>query len=297
MVEGLSIIIPSLNEGRSVEIMIPNIIETIGIEDYEIIVINSGGTETSAIKKMPEVHLYESPTQLGECQARNFGVSKASKEYLVFLDAHMNFNKKWGSKFLSDLNKNNDSVIAPCITVMGKEHLKGYGEIWKNLMMENDWLSLGKSDIHEIPFAGGACLAVEKRTFLDIGQFDDGMSNYGSADIELSLRTWLLGYHILCDPSIEVAHQFRSKLDRPYQLEWRSVSHNKLRLAFSHFCSARLNTFLKEYSNKLADPSTFAKLMLLVLERRVLERREALFKNRVNSDDWFFEKFPMNGWE
>ena len=54
MINSISIIVPSLNEFDSVEKMIFNVIDTIELDDYEIIIVNSGGTETSAIQKLPK---------------------------------------------------------------------------------------------------------------------------------------------------------------------------------------------------------------------------------------------------
>jgi len=75
MAKNLSIIIPSLNEGNSVEKMVSNINGTIGLDQYEIIVVNSGGTETSDIGKLPMVYVYETPRE-GAPQARNFDLLK-----------------------------------------------------------------------------------------------------------------------------------------------------------------------------------------------------------------------------
>jgi glycosyltransferase involved in cell wall biosynthesis len=49
----LSIIIPSLNKGDSILTMVSNILDTINLDNYEIIIVNSGGTEKSAIKDLP----------------------------------------------------------------------------------------------------------------------------------------------------------------------------------------------------------------------------------------------------
>src|SRR5215210_48538 len=156
-----SIIIPSFNEGNSLETMIPNINETIGLDPddkYEIIVVNSGGTETQKIKKLPMVTVYDSPKRLGAPQARNFGANKASGDILVFADAHLQFEPGWGEKFIRDLHRKRGSIVTPCISAMGDPSYGGCGFEWDEKIMDIVWIaSCNDHGIHEIPFSPGAC--------------------------------------------------------------------------------------------------------------------------------------------
>jgi glycosyltransferase involved in cell wall biosynthesis len=288
--KSLSIIIPCLNEGTSLERMISNINDTIRLDNYEIIIVNSGGTETSAIANYPEVRIFNSPTRLGAPQARNYGANKAYSNNLLFGDAHLEFKEGWGHRIMYDLANNKQSIVAPCITVAGRENIKGYGFRWKNLKMDIEWLPRVKSGIYEIPYAGGACIAVKKMMFDEIGQFDSGIRFWGGADYELSLRTWLLGHRVLCDTSIEVAHVFRHAF--PYKVEWRDIYYNKIRIAFSHLHSERLGRFLQSNSSM----PDFVGLILKNIRDGILDRRQLLFTNRKNTDGSFFDKFPMDGW-
>jgi glycosyltransferase involved in cell wall biosynthesis len=102
MPSGLSVIIPSLNEDRLLEKTVSNINHTIGIKEYEIIIVNSGGTETSAIRKLPLVQVHDTLRQ-GIPQARNYGASRSSYDALLFADAHLKFEAGWGDKILRDL--------------------------------------------------------------------------------------------------------------------------------------------------------------------------------------------------
>jgi glycosyltransferase involved in cell wall biosynthesis len=285
----LSIIIPCLNEGISVEIMVYNIINTIGIKHYEIIVINSGGTETSNIKNLAKVNVYEMQRQ-GAPQARNFGAEKAYGDILLFADAHNEFKKDWGFKILNAFEFNPKSIITPRITVLGDENSRGCGFKWIDLSMKIYWLPDLKPEIHEIPFACSCCMALEKNMFNEIGQFDSGIRFWGEEDSELSIRAWLMGHPVLCDPSIRVGHLFRG--NHPYNIEWPDTIYNKIRFAFSHFGNKRMVRHLRVLAN-LAD---FERMLFMVLEDNVLDRRKALFEKRIYTDDWFFKKFPMDYW-
>ncbi len=284
----LSVIIPSLNEGKQVETMVRNIRDTVDLGNYEIIVVNSGGTDLSSVSNLPHVSVYETERE-GAPQARNFGARKARGKTLLFADAHAEFGKGWGPKILSSCEKVN-GILTPCITMMGDEDSRGCGFIWKNIQMEIDWLPDLKPQIHEVPFACACCMAMKKKAFDDIGGFDSGTRFWGSEDSELSMRAWLMGYQVMCDPSIRVGHGFRE--EHPYHIAWFDEVYNKVRFAFSHFSERRLENFLR---GNAAVP-TFLDVLLEVQKSNVLQRRRKLFKTRTRSDDWFFEKFAMKGW-
>jgi GT2 family glycosyltransferase len=144
--------------------------------------------------------------------------------------------------------------------------------------------------IHEIPFACSCCLAVEKKVFWKIGKFDSGLTFWGEEDSELCMRAWLLGYRVMCDPSIIVGHMF--KKSHSYSIELSDMIYNKIRFAFSHFSKERMSRQFKF----LSEMNHFTTILIHVLENGVLERRFDLLKKRIHDDNWFFEKFPMDGW-
>ena len=59
--------------------MVFNINQTIELDNYEIIIVNSGGTETSAIRDLSMVRIYNTSRE-GAPQARNFGAKKATND-------------------------------------------------------------------------------------------------------------------------------------------------------------------------------------------------------------------------
>ena len=296
MFEGLSIIIPAFHEGNSLEQMVPNIEKTIDLSNHEIIIVNNGGTATNSLKKFSTVRIYGMASEVA-AKARNFGASMASNDFLIFLDAHMKFFKKgWGQDMLSALKDNSDSVLTPSIGMIENEQIKGCGFRWSDIGMTTKWLPCKKDYIHEIPFASSFCMALRKAVLEEIGGFDSGMSMvwrfWGVEDSEISLRAWLMGYRVLCDPRTTVGHSFRESF--PFPITSTDIYFNKIRLAFSHFSPHRLANYLKAYSLTFDDLTHFNRALFSVLENDVMDRREQTFSRRKHSDDWFFEKFPMN---
>ncbi|MDE1831715.1 MAG: glycosyltransferase [Thaumarchaeota archaeon] len=284
----LSIIIPSLNEGKNVEMTINNIKSTIDIDDYEIIVADCGGTDLSSVSSMKDVFIYRS--KQGAPQSRNFGAEHAHGDILLFADGHVKFQKGWAQQILNSC-KNTAGIVAPCLTAMSDGEARGCGFEWTDLQMNINWLPDLKQEIHEIPFAGAGCMAIQKKVFFDIGEFDSGLRLWGSEDSELSLRTWLLGYQVVCDPSIRVGHLFRET--HPYHISSFNELYNIIRLGIAHFSVKRLEKFL--YAN--SESPLFLEALLEVQKDGILARRKHLFTTRTRSDDWFFEKFKMAEWD
>jgi GT2 family glycosyltransferase len=235
------------------------------------------------------VNVYDMP-RLGAPQARNLGASKSSGDILVFADAHLEFKQGWGPRFTNALDLNRRSIIAPCITVIGNENCRGCGFKWSDLSMQVFWLPDLMSQIHEIPFACGCCMVMEKEVFDEIGQFDTGIRFWGEEDSELCMRAWLMGFRVLCEPPVRVGHKFRASF--PYNLDRIDIIFNKIRFVISHLSSERVTKYLRT----IADAQDFSKLLLMVLEGNTLDRRLDMFSKRVHTDDWFFEEFPMNDW-
>lgn len=266
-----------------------NISDTIGLENYEIVIVNSGGTDVLELMTNPKVKVYNVSRE-GAPQARNFGASKASNSFLLFIDSHLEFKGGWGHILLDQLRHNENSIITPTISVVGDENIRCSGFKWKNINMELEWLPDERSEIHEVPFACGCCLAMKRTLFDDVGKFEAGIRFWGLEDSELCLKCWLFGYKVFCDPSIRVGHKFRGSF--PYNIEWFDIIYNKIWLSLMHFSSSRLTKFLKS----ICQEPEFNKALLLSIGNKVLDRRKDIFERQVNDDDWFFEKFPMANW-
>lgn len=87
----LTIIIPVYNAEKYITKAIESAASQ-GISDYELIIINDGSTDRTlelcrrAVEKDPRVHIFTQDNK-GASAARNFGISKATGQYVAFLDA------------------------------------------------------------------------------------------------------------------------------------------------------------------------------------------------------------------
>jgi glycosyltransferase involved in cell wall biosynthesis len=86
MLKKISIILPARNEGRSLEILLPDLISK--YPEVEIIVVNdSSDDNTSDVCDRNNVKLISTPYQMGNGAAVKTGARVATGEFLVFMDA------------------------------------------------------------------------------------------------------------------------------------------------------------------------------------------------------------------
>jgi GT2 family glycosyltransferase len=170
---------------------------------------------------------------------------------------------------------------------MGREGASGYGMIWRRRDLKPDWLGLQNQFSYPVPLLSGCFMVMRRETVESVGGFDDGMIIYGSEDLELCMRLWMLGYSVLVEPQVTVLHQFREK--HPYSVEWKMYLYNLLRMIFAHFNSERIAHLLEEIRHY----QDFATVMGQIADSDIWMRRARLAECRVHDDDWFFERFQM----
>jgi len=67
-------------------------------------------------------------------------VAKASGDILLLVDAHLEFGQGLGSMLMNALDLHEQTLITPCITVLGDDSSRGCGFKWANLATEVYWL-------------------------------------------------------------------------------------------------------------------------------------------------------------
>src|SRR5690606_11844396 len=98
-----SIIIPLYNKEKYILATLESVFQQT-FEDYEIIVINDGSTDSSEQKVLQLNHQkisYYKTENKGVSAARNFGINQAKGRFITFLDA----DDYWLPHFLSEIYK------------------------------------------------------------------------------------------------------------------------------------------------------------------------------------------------
>jgi GT2 family glycosyltransferase len=128
-------------------------------------------------------------------------------------------------------------------------------------------------------------MAMRQETLKVAGAFDEGMPQWGSEDLEICVRYWLLGYEVWVVPEVTVLHYFRKA--RPYGIQWHLLTHNVLRVALLHFSAQRL----ARVTSAMRNNTRFGAALALAVESDVWQKRADFAARRVRDADWLFEKF------
>ena len=289
VVPAISVVVITHNEGLNLRSTVESLQDTLPPQ-HEILVVDdrsSDGSTNFLQQAESSVRLVRPRRRLGVAQARNYGASQTSGQIIVFCDAHLRFPRNWHRPMMELLEDPLIGAVAPCISDWECRHCKGFGLYPSGPDLDFQWLNRKGNDPYPVPLLPGACMAMRRDTFQDTGGFDQGLIRYGVEDCELSLRFWLLGYELWLVPAVEVAHQFREQI--PYTVPWRTVLHNRLRMAFLHLSDSRRERVVEALETYPA----FQAAMALVGRGDVNVRRAEMMSRRKRDDDWYFQRFRL----
>jgi len=219
-VRKVSIIIPTRDKVEYLSACIRSIIEKTSYPGYEIIVVdnNSSDPETLAyLESLPQnnIRVLAYPHPYNFHKINNFAASKAEGEIFVFLN---NDTEVLSSDWLSELA---GWVSRPEIGIAGAKLLRpdetiqhagiimgmlGHGSHVFDGAQENTYGPFGSSEwVRNYQAVTGACLAIRKQVFLELGGFDE-IYQVGYGDIDLCLRCGRVGYRVIYTPFARLMH-------------------------------------------------------------------------------------------
>jgi glycosyltransferase involved in cell wall biosynthesis len=285
----ISVVLPATNESVLLQRTVEQFVATLPA-DSEVIVVDNGSTDGCAdflaVGGYPNVHLISSAAPLGVSAARNRGLALARGEVVVFSDAHMDLPERWWEPLVRTLNLPDVGIAAPGIGVMGRpERGAACGQRIANNTLRLEWLPFKSAAPSPVPTLGGGFMAMRRETLERAGSFDEGMPQWGSEDLEICLRYWLLGYEVWVVPEVTVLHYFRKA--RPYGIQWHLLTHNLLRVALLHFNGQRI----ARVTSALRNRTRFGAALAQAVDSDVWQRRADFAARRVRDDDWLFERF------
>ena len=248
----LTTIVPAYNEpyiGKTVSSLLDN-----AHGEVEIIVILDGYSPPAQIGKytfdpIPKdsrVRVIELPENVGLRAATNIGITEASGEYVMKLDAHCAVSEGFDVALTKDCQPNwtvvprmynlhaYDWVCETC----GKREYQGKsfvccGNVQKEILwkrrrrMRSDfmlfdssmkfgyWHEYGKrpeakGDISDQLCAIGACFLMERDRWREIGGLDERHGGWGQVGVEMACKAWLSGGKQVVNKNAWFAHMFRT---------------------------------------------------------------------------------------
>lgn len=209
-----------------------------------IVVANEGGEEIREAAGLPFVTVVEPGANLGFAAGCNLGARAARGEILVFLNPDTVVAEGALAELAATLDDPSVGLAMPRLCLLDSPsllnsrgnvvHVAGFA--WAGGHGEPAETA---SEVADVPFASGACMALRAETFWALGGLTDELFLYGE-DLELAWRARLRGLRVVMNPRADVFHDYefeRNGLKRYY------LERNRLVFVLSAF-SGRLLALL-----------------------------------------------------
>jgi GT2 family glycosyltransferase len=171
---------------------------------YELILVDNG-TQHPIPKHSIEPVVIRNPQNTGFAHACNQGAAKAAGNVLVFLNVDTEVHEHWLPKLIEALKKP-DAAIAGVKLVYPSGVLQHTGiefyRIGNVLTARNRIMECSAGYVAAVT---GACLAIRKEVFHEIGGFDERYYN-GYDDVDLCLKAREIGWRIWYEPTCIITH-------------------------------------------------------------------------------------------
>lgn len=202
----------------------------------EVLMVDDASTKEHTKSRLDEyvkqwngvVRVHRNEKREGLIRARSIGAQQATKEVLVFLDAHCEAEFNWLPPLLAPIARNDRISTVPMIDGIDGNHYffttQGGGDRWGRATGAWDWSFLWKrihlpaqedkklkSKIEPFPspaMAGGL-FAINRKYFEEILYYDPGLEIWGGENFELSYKLWMCGGGMLFVPCSRVGHIYR----------------------------------------------------------------------------------------
>ena len=187
-----SIIIPVYNKENHIKATLESVLNQT-FKDFEIIIVNDGSTDNSENKisqiSDKRIHLHSIKNH-GVSYARNYGISKATSDLIVFLDA----DDLWKPFHLEDLKSLYETF--PNCGLYCKAYLKKHNNVelvskYNSIPKTKDWMGI-VTDYFEAStinaLAWTSAVMVPKKILDEIGVFDEKITLGAGEDTDLWIR-------------------------------------------------------------------------------------------------------------
>lgn len=195
----ISVIIPTYNRKKLLEITLPNILNQDFEREYEVIVSDDGSEDetSSYIKELQETYknlkYIKNNERKGPAYSRNRALEIAEGKLMVFIDSDIYVKKDFLKNHFEIQKENNFNVLVQ-------------GPVINTYNWERPWEEKFKlRDISSAYFATGNA-SISKEILLKTGFFDENFTFYGWEDLELGIRIKKLNIPKITSKKVTVWH-------------------------------------------------------------------------------------------
>jgi protoporphyrinogen oxidase/GT2 family glycosyltransferase len=197
----LSLIIPVLNGGEAFRQCLTSLL-SVTPQAHEIIVVGDGDTDGSrSFARQNGCIVIENAAPLGPARARNQAARQAAGDILFFIDADVTVPMDAIGRVIAEFVR--DPELAAIIGSYDANPLAlGFFAQYKNLQHH----FVHQTGSEEAFTFWGACGAIRRDLFLEIGGFDETYTRPSIEDIELGYRLKRAGHRIRLVKDLQVKH-------------------------------------------------------------------------------------------
>ena len=180
---------------------------------YEIIIANNDSEPLLNFLEKPGLKILENQSNVGFGQACNLAAKESNGEILFFLNPDTELKTSNVDNITQALADPNLGIVAPVLVMAsgmiqpwsaGKE-ITPWRTLLNNLGNKQDDFFQKQVVPSEADWVSGGAFAIQKKTFLECGGFDEKFFLYFE-DIDLCKRLRSLGKKIAILPSVKVLH-------------------------------------------------------------------------------------------
>ena len=249
-------------------------------EDFEVLLVDNGSTDGSVQyveKNFPSAKVVELGKNYGFAEGNNKALNYAQGEYLVFVNTDTRAEAGWLKSLVRVADEHPEYQILCSIQIPSQERnrirtLNAFGDATLS-PYESD------STVTDSVFASGACFLIRRSWIEKLGYLFDPYYFFYAEDIELSLRTVLLGGQIGYVRDSRIAHYIGGAGLLPAKTSFYATRN----LLLTYYKLFRLRNFFRVFLVRIA-----------YLAPRFLARRQQLANNigMVRGTLSFLATFP-----
>ncbi len=304
-----SIIIPAHNEGELLAKTIASCLETTADLSTEIIVVDDASTDgclDDVRVRFPSIRVYRSRRRLGPGPTRHLGARKARGRVLVFLDGHCKPAPCAIERLVTDVElSDGETLFTPRVadldTASWEEDLSSVGHGYEIQLKDYfaRWArrrTLERRGSYYVSPALTSCvLAMSRRLYRRVRGFDRHMREWGVEDLDLGLKTWLMGSAILNNPIATVGHRFRKEGEAVYPVAQDAIVCNQMISARKNLTDASWEHWQARLRrHRSAEVVEAAQSRFDRVRAGVERERRYLMRNRARDEFWFARRFGLD---
>ncbi len=217
----VSIIVPMRDRADLLARCVDGILNRTDYAPVELLIVDNGSVEPDTLRLLadlaedPRVRVLSAPGPFNFSALNNRAIAQATGEVVVFLN---NDTDVIGQGWLGELV---GQALRPEIGAAGAKLLYPDGRVqhcgvWTGPnVVDHQFRFAGRHDpgplgelatCRSVLAVTGACLAMRRDVFLEVGGFDEARFKVAFNDVDLCLRLGDFGYRVVCTPAAELFH-------------------------------------------------------------------------------------------